>query len=100
MENKTLFVGNLNFEITEEEVNELFSAHGTVRSIRIRPKKGTALVEMSTAAEAVKALEKLNQTDFKDRPLRISLEISKKKAKIVTRQRYEKMSKKKSSKKK
>ena len=100
MERQKLFVGNLNFETTEEEVQQLFSAYGTVTNIRIRQKKGTAFVEMSKPEEAAAAMSQLDQQDFKNRPLRISLELSKKRAKTVTRRRYETMSKKRSSKKK
>jgi RNA recognition motif-containing protein len=42
---------------------------------------------MSTAAEAQAAIQKLDQSDFKDRTLRISPELSKKRAKAITRER-------------
>ncbi len=98
MEKQKLFVGNLNFETTKEDINELFSTYGTVKNIRIRPKKGTAFVEMSNQEEAAAAILHLDQSNFKDRPLRISLELPKKKAKAVTRERYRETSKKKSKK--
>jgi RNA recognition motif-containing protein len=94
MKNQILFVGNLDYETTEEDINGLFSNYGKVNSIRIRPKKGVAFVEMSTSEEAANAMEKLNQADFKDRQLRISFELPKKKAKAVTRERRREMSKK------
>ena len=97
LEKQKLFVGNLNFETTEEDINHLFSTYGTVKSIRIRPKKGTAFVEMSTPEEAGAAMAQLDQSEFKDRPLRISLELSKKKARTITRDRFKNSSKKKSS---
>ncbi len=100
MENQKLFVGNLNFETTKEEINTLFSAFGTVKAISLRPKKGFAFVEMSKPEEAEAALLKLDQSSFKDRPLRISLEMPKKKAKAVTRERFKESSKSKSKKKK
>lgn len=100
MENQKLFVGNLNFETTEDDVNQLFSAYGTVQSIRFRQKKGFAFVEMSKPEEAAAALLNLNQSDFNNRPLRISLELPKKKAKKLTRGRFIGDSKKKSAEKK
>jgi len=100
MEKNKLFVGNLNFETTEEEVRNLFSAHGTVKSIRLSQKKGTAFIEMSTPEEAAVVIDRLDKSDFKDRPVRISLELSKKKAKALTRARRDDRPKKKSSKKK
>jgi RNA recognition motif-containing protein len=87
MEKQKLFVGNLNFETTEDEIKQLFSEYGTVKEIRMRQKKGIAFVEMSTAAEAQAAIQKLDQSDFKDRTLRISPELSKKRAKAITRER-------------
>ncbi|MBT4264777.1 MAG: RNA-binding protein [Deltaproteobacteria bacterium] len=100
MERQKLFVGNLNFETTEDEVKALFSKCGTVKAIRIRQKKGTAFVEMSTPEEAAAAIKQLDQHEFKDRPLRVNLEVSKKKAKAATRDRYKESAKKKKSKKK
>ncbi len=94
MEKQKLFIGNLNFETTEDEVNQLFSACGTVKSIRMRQKKGIAFVEMSSPEEAAAAIQKLDQSDFKGRALRISLELPKKKAKAVTRERRRENSKK------
>jgi len=98
LENQKLFVGNLNFETTEDDVNQLFATYGTVQSIRFRQKKGFAFVEMSKPEEAAAALLNLNQSDFNNRPLRISLELPKKKAKKLTRGRFKNDSKKKTSK--
>jgi len=103
MEKQKLFVGNLNFETTEDELKVLFSAHGTVKSIRLQQKKGVAFVEMSTREEAATALQHLNESNFKDRPLRIDLELPKNRARTLTKERFKdspKKNKKKSSKKK
>ncbi len=100
MEKQKLFVGNLNFETTEDEVTDLFSKYGTVKSIRLSQKKGTAFIEMSTPEEAAAVINHLDKSDFKDRPLRISLELSKKKARAMTRANRKDNPKKKSSKKK
>ncbi|MBU3914325.1 RNA-binding protein [bacterium] len=99
MENQKLFVGNLNFETTEEDVKNLFSTFGVVKSIRLSQKKGTAFVEMSTPEEAANIIAKLDKSDFKGRPLRISLELSKKKARAMTRNRFKDKPKKESTKK-
>jgi RNA recognition motif-containing protein len=70
-----LFVGNLSFQATEEDLRELFQQSGTVESVRIvtdqftgRP-RGFGFVEMSTKEEAVKAVEMLNGRLFRDRNL-------------------------------
>src|SRR5947209_104065 len=70
-----LFVGNLSFQATEEDLRELFQQPGTVESVRIvtdqftgRP-RGFGFVEMSTKEEATKAIEMLNGRLFRDRNL-------------------------------
>jgi RNA recognition motif-containing protein len=70
-----LFVGNLSFQATEEDLRELFQQSGTVESVRIvtdqftgRP-RGFGFVEMSTKEEASKAIEMLNGRLFRDRNL-------------------------------
>ena len=70
-----LFVGNLSFQATEEDLRELFAQAGTVESVRIvtdqftgRP-RGLGFVEMSTKEEAAKAIEMLNGRLFRDRNL-------------------------------
>src|SRR5437868_14970083 len=70
-----LFVGNLSFQATEEDLRELFAQAGTVETVRIitdqftgRP-RGFGFVEMSTKEEGTKAIEMLNGRLFRDRNL-------------------------------
>ena len=70
-----LFVGNLSFQATEEDLRELFAQAGTVETVRIitdqftgRP-RGFVFVEMATKEEAQKAVEMLNGRLFRDRNL-------------------------------
>jgi cold-inducible RNA-binding protein len=70
-----LFVGNLSFQATEEDLRELFQQAGTVETVRIitdqftgRP-RGFGFVEMATKEEASKAIEMLNGRLFRDRNL-------------------------------
>ncbi len=58
-----LFVGNLSFQATEEDLRELFQQSGTVETVRIitdqftgRP-RGFGFVEMASKEEASKAIE-------------------------------------------
>ena len=74
-ENKKLYVGNLSFEVKEEELQELFGEVGAVESVNMitdrqsgRP-KGFAFVEMSSAEEAKKAIEKFNGYSLKEREM-------------------------------
>ena len=74
-----LFVGNLSYEVEDEELRTLFSEHGSVVSARvIRDRetgrsKGFAFVEMKTAAEAQVAIEELNDVEFHGRAIRVSI---------------------------
>jgi RNA recognition motif-containing protein len=70
-----LFVGNLPYEATEEELRAHFSRAGSVRSIFIpldretsRP-RGFAFIEFETSQEAAAAIGQLHQKPFMDRPL-------------------------------
>jgi RNA recognition motif-containing protein len=73
-----IFVGNLSWEATEAELNDLFAGSGQVTSVKIvtdkftSQPKGFAFVEMATDAEAQKAVETLNGTMLKDRALTVN----------------------------
>ncbi|MBI3994931.1 MAG: RNA-binding protein [Nitrospirae bacterium] len=73
-----LYVGNLSYQVTEQEIQELFSTAGSVASVKIiadnqtgRP-RGFGFVEMSSSEDAQKAIEMLNGKSFKDRNLVVS----------------------------
>lgn len=72
MQNSKLYVGNLNYSVTEEQLKELFENHGTVESIKIIGNRGFGFVEMSTPEEAEQAMEALNETTFQERTLRVN----------------------------
>jgi RNA recognition motif-containing protein len=72
-----LYVGNLPFTATDDAVRALFSKHGTVESVSLitdrdtgRP-RGFGFVEMSNA-DASRAMQALNGTDFDGRSLKIN----------------------------
>jgi cold-inducible RNA-binding protein len=63
---KNIFVGNLDFDSTEDQLRTLFTAHGTVESVTIvkdrdtgQP-RGFAFVEMKEAEEAQNAISSLD----------------------------------------
>jgi RNA recognition motif-containing protein len=73
----TLFVGNLSFDATEEDLRQHFEQAGAVKSVQIvtdqvtgRP-RGFGFVEMSTQEEATKAVTTLNGQPFRDRNLTV-----------------------------
>lgn len=70
--NKKLFVGNINFEVKDIELEELFKTVGTVVYAEIvrffdKKSKGFGFVEMGTVEEAQKAIKELNGRDFQGR---------------------------------
>ncbi len=75
---KRLYVGNLSFKATEEDVRELFSKSGEVESTKIitdmntGSSKGFGFVEMTTPEDAQKAIDALNGSSFMDRTLVVS----------------------------
>jgi len=88
MENKKVFIGNLDFDVTENEIKNLLSKYGTVVSIKMHQKKGYAFVEMSDAQDATKTVQKINGTKYKDREIRASLELKAGKAKSLSVKKY------------
>ena len=76
--NKKLYVGNLLYETTEDDLKNYFSQVGNVVSttiIRFRDtgrSKGFGFVEMETEEGAQKAIETFNGQDFKGRKIVVS----------------------------
>src|SRR5262249_40966788 len=75
---RKLYVGNLPFETGEHELQELFGRAGTVETVNVvrdnatgRP-RGFAFVEMSTDAEAQKAITELNAYQLGGRSLNVN----------------------------
>ncbi len=78
MSNK-LFVGNLSFNTTENDLQDAFAAHGTVTETNLmmdrmtnRP-RGFAFITMSTAEEAQKAIAAMNGKDMDGRALTVNI---------------------------
>ncbi len=75
---KRIFVGNLPFSATEDQLRGLFSAHGEVTSVNIITDKftnrsrGFAFVEMSDDAAAAAAIAALNQYQLDGRALTVN----------------------------
>lgn len=68
-----IYVRNLNFSLTEDELREVFAQFGAVDSVKIIKDKftgrakGFGFVEMPSEEEGNAAIEKLNGTDVKGR---------------------------------
>ncbi|MFQ5849531.1 MAG: RNA recognition motif domain-containing protein [Candidatus Binatia bacterium] len=76
--NNKLYVGGLPYSTTERQLEEIFSAYGTVESARVITDKftgrsrGFGFVEMSSGEEAQKAVEALNGTQLDGRTLTVN----------------------------
>ena len=70
-----LYVGSLPYSTTEQELSQIFAAHGSVQSAKVitdrytGQSRGFGFVEMSTEEEAKKAIEALNGTPLGGRTL-------------------------------
>ena len=76
---KRIYVGNLPFSSTEDELREVFGRHGAVTSVAIimdretgRP-RGFGFVEMADEAAADAAIQALNGSDLGGRSLRVNV---------------------------
>ena len=73
---KKLYVGNLPFSVTADELREVFGQHGTVTDAQVVSdretgrSRGFGLVEMSDGAD--QAIEKLHGTQFQGRTLTVN----------------------------
>ena len=76
--NKNLYVGGLPHAVTEDKLNEIFSAHGTVESARVITdrftgrSRGFGFVEMTDEAEAQAAIDSLNGTELDGRTFTVN----------------------------
>lgn len=75
---KNIFVGNLSFKTTEQDIRSLFEGYGSVDRVNVvtdrdtgQP-RGFAFVEMSNDAEGDKAIASLNGSDVDGRTLNIN----------------------------
>ena len=71
MQGRKLFVGNLDYAVTKEDLEKLFSSYGEIRELNVIGGKGFAFIEMSNQSEAEAAKKELNETFFKGRNIRV-----------------------------
>jgi len=73
-----IYVGNLPFDVSEDDLQQTFAAFGTVDTVSIIKdkfsgrSKGFAFVEMGQQAEAQAAIDALNGKEMKGRPLTVN----------------------------
>jgi cold-inducible RNA-binding protein len=77
--NSKIYVGNLSFSTSNEDLTQAFAKYGTVRSAKIvtdrdtNRSKGFAFVEMGNSTEAETAIMRLNGTELEGRSLNVSI---------------------------
>ncbi len=75
---KNIFVGNLNFNTSEEQLRAMFATYGTVERVSILTdrdtgrSRGFGFVEMTNEAEAEKAIAALNGANLDGRTLNVN----------------------------
>ena len=75
---KNIFVGNLNFNTSEDELRQLFEVHGQVDRVSIMTdrdtgrSRGFAFVEMSSSEDGEKAIAALNGSQLGGRSLNVN----------------------------
>ena len=73
-----IYVGNLSYEVTEEDLQKAFEAFGQVESVKIikdnytGKSKGFGFVEMSNNADAQSAIDALNDKEIKGRSIKVN----------------------------
>ncbi len=75
---KKLYVGNLPDSATEQDLLDKFAAYGTVKSVKLITDRDTdrirgfGFIEMASKAAAQAAIDSLNGTDYKGRPMAVN----------------------------
>jgi RNA recognition motif-containing protein len=74
----SIYVGNLAYSVTEEDLSQVFNEYGTVKTISLPTDRetgrvrGFAFVELNTADEETAAIEALDGAEWMGRDLRVS----------------------------
>lgn len=74
----SIYVGNLSYEVTQEDINEVFAEYGTVKRVQLPTDRetgrmrGFAFVEMETEAEETAAIDALDGAEWMGRSLKVN----------------------------
>ena len=74
----SLYVGNLSYEVTQDNLQTVFAEYGTVRQVKLPTDRetgqmrGFAFVEMSTETEELAAIEALDGAEWMGRDLKVN----------------------------
>ena len=73
-----IYIGNLNYDISEDELMDIFKEYGEVASVKIiidkysGRSKGFGFIDMPNDQEATEAMENINDTDIKGRRIKVN----------------------------
>lgn len=74
----SIYVGNLSFDATQEDINQVFAEYGTVKSVKVPTDRetgrvrGFAFVEMSDDTEEAAAISALDGAEWMGRTLKVN----------------------------
>ncbi|BAZ44727.1 RNP-1 like RNA-binding protein [Chondrocystis sp. NIES-4102] len=74
----SIYVGNLSYEVSQEDLSEVFSEYGKVKRVHLPTdretgrKRGFGFVEMETEAEEDKAIETLDGAEWMGREIKVN----------------------------
>lgn len=74
----SIYVGNLSYEVTEDDLREVFAEYGTVNRVQLPTDRetgkmrGFAFVEMGTEAEETAAIDALDGAEWMGRDLKVN----------------------------
>ena len=74
----SIYIGNLSYEVNQQDLNEVFAEYGTVKRVHIPTDRetgrvrGFAFVEMESEADEDKAIETLDGAEWMDRQLKVN----------------------------
>jgi RNA recognition motif-containing protein len=74
----TIYVGNLSYAVTEDDLKEVFGEYGTVKKVQLpidretQRKRGFGFVEMETEEEEAKAIQELDGAEWMERALKVN----------------------------
>ncbi len=74
----SVYIGNLSFKASEEDVRAIFSDYGSVKTVKLPTDRetgrmrGFGFVEMESEAEEAEAIDALNEAEWMGRTLRVN----------------------------
>jgi RNA recognition motif-containing protein len=74
----SIYVGNLSYQVTEDDIRSVFAEHGTVKRVQVPTDRetgrlrGFAFVEMETDAQEAAAIEALDGAEWMGRDLKVN----------------------------